>query len=550
MADLKAGFYNAVMVDNSPDRTYNATDVNEHLKGLVSDNGIYATISNACQVTTGTGMKVVVKTGRGKVNNHWFNVESDTTLDIEAADVVLNRIDSIVIKNSETDRKITLEVKKGTLATNPVAPNLTRTESEYEICLANVLVNKNTTAITTSMITDTRPNNEVCGWITGLIEQMDTTTLFNQYQESQSNFINTKTTEYNTWQTNQQNNFNTWFNDIKDDVAATSLYREYQSLYRSNIVGQTVIDIPTSINYVHNGLDVLNVFINGQRLLKNVEYTISSDGSYITLTSPLDVATQDVEFVNKKSVSGTVAESVVVQVESLQNNVDKLSSCSYVVTGTNDNVTISNMVKNFMDGTGDYSSVANNASMKINVIGTINVETLIDSQMIFDFNSTVSSNRKCVIDFSNATIKAPASPITKQDIFVVFSCNGDITIENANIEIGNYNATTIYAFHGGEYKNCKVNISNTIATTIYGAWGCNDINNSILNINGSNTVYGVYSTDKCVFNNIVVTGTNNYAMYSSKGIYFGNKGSGGYYLKESSKELFNDGFEEVIEKGV
>lgn len=95
--ELKSGFYNAVMVDGEPDRTYNAEDVNEHLEGLVSDSGIYANISTACQVLQGTGMQVIVKAGRGKVNNHWFKVETDTTIDISTADVILNRIDRIAV---------------------------------------------------------------------------------------------------------------------------------------------------------------------------------------------------------------------------------------------------------------------------------------------------------------------------------------------------------------------------------------------------------------------------------------------------------------------
>lgn len=536
MADLKAGFYNAVLVDSVPDRTYNATDINEHLKGLVSDDGIYATISDACQVTTGTGMNVVVKTGRGKINNHWFEIESDTTLTIDAADVVLNRIDSIVVKHSDTDRKITLEVKKGTLATNPIAPELTRTESEYEICLANVLVNKNVTAITTSMITDTRPNNEVCGWITGLINQIDTTTLFNQYEAAQNDFINNKTEEYNTWEETQQNTFDTWFEGVKQDVESTSLYREYQAVYRSNIKGQSVIDIPTSINYSNNGLDVLNVFINGMRLLKDVEYTINSNGTSITLTTPLDVATQDVEFVNKKSVSGTVAESVVVQVEKIQATVDDLSSCSYVATGTDDNIAISNIVKNFLNGTEDYSGVADNASMKINVSGSLKCDNLIEEQMVFDFNSTVTSNRRITIDFGNSTINIPASPTTKQNIFAVFSCEGDVTIENANIKIENYNATTIYGFHGGSLKCCKLIIDSSNATTIYGAWGCRWISDSNINTFSATNNYAVYQCNQCN-SNIINSGT--YTLYSSSGIFIGNMLSGEKNLTGTSIDLGN-----------
>lgn len=544
MAELKCGFYNAVMVDGIPDRTYNADEINDFLEGLVSRNGVFATVSTACQVTSGTGMQVVVKAGKGMVNNHWFKIDSDITLDIEAADVILNRIDSVVVKHSNVDRKITLEIKKGELATSPVASLLTRNEEVYEICLAKILVSKNITAINNSMITDTRSNNEVCGWITGLINQIDTTTLFNQYETAQNNFIEEQTTEYINWEAGQQANFDTWFNGIKDEVKATNLYREYQAIYNTNISGQSVITIPSSINYVHNGLDVLNVYINGMRLLKDVEYTINSNGTQISLTVPLDVANTDVEFVNKKSIEGTAAESVVVQVENLQEDVDNLSTNIYLATGENDNVKLSNMVKNFLNATEDYSNVSDNASMKINVSGTLTIDSLIDNQMMFDFHGSVASNRKIIIDFANSTIPVMPRVDTKINLLAVFGCEGNVEVHNANVKVENYNATTIYGFHGGVAKNCNLNIDNSTATTIYGSWAGEEVSNSKIKINGAGTVYGVYAVEKCYFNTLTTSSsTTEYAIYSSNGIYVGNTGEGSSkYTGSTSNYIANSGF--------
>lgn len=533
--NLKAGYFNALMTDNTPDRVYNAEDVNERFKGLVSETGVFATVSNACQVVPGTsGLKVIVKSGRGYVDNHYFEIESDTEITLTAADVILDRYDAIVIRKSSTNRNIILTVKEGTLATNPTYPTITRTNDITEIFLGYVRVSKNATSITAANITDTRPDNDVCGWITGLINQMDTTTLFNQYQAAQEDFINNQTT-----------NFNDWFDDIKDTVTATSLYREYQAVYRSNTIGQTTITIPTSINYVNNGLDVLNVFINGMRLLKDVEYTINSTGTAITLTTPLDVATQDVEFVNKKSVSGTAAESVVVQVEALEDKVDKLASCSYIATGSSDNIALSNIVKNFLNGTGDYSSAANNASMKISVSGSLGVDTLIENQTIFDFTRTTSSNRSVILDFGNATINIPGSPSTVQSIFVVINCGPGVTIENANIVINTYNANTIYGVHGGIVRNSKIKISNGTAGIIYGVWGADELSNSEVTIDGGTATgmsqYGAYGTDLVCFNRIYVTGKSNTSIYATAGRIIGNEYSGTLNIDSSAVNLGNCG---------
>lgn len=487
--ELKSGFYNAVMVDGEPDRTYNAEDVNEHLEGLVSDSGIYANISTACQVLQGTGMQVIVKAGRGKVNNHWFKVETDTTIDISTADVILNRIDRIVIRYSGTDRNAILTVKEGVLASEPVAPALTRTEEVYEICLANILVNKNVTTISQSAITDTRPDNSVCGWITGLIDQIDTTTLYNQYETAQNEFISEKTVE-----------FANWFETIKDDVRATNLYREYQEVYRSNVVGQQEIEIPSSINYVHNGLDVLNVFINGMRLLKDVEYTINSTGTSITLTTPLDVASQDVEFINKKSVEGTVAESTVLRVETLEEKVAEINKYVYEATGTNDNIILAQKVVNFLNGTGDFSTVTDNASLFIEVHGTLGLNYTSDTAL-FDFQNTNASNRKVYIDFRSATI--PYSQTVNKTTYALFYQDDNVTIIGANVKIDNIAATTLYGFHGGIIKECNVTGTNEDINTFYGAWGCQEISYTNINVTYPNVVYGAYSCTNVLYNKFI-----------------------------------------------
>lgn len=506
--ELKSGFYNAVLVEGEPDRTYNADDINDFLEGLVSNSGVYATVSTACQVLAGTGMQVIIKAGKGIVDNHWFKIESDVTLDIDAADVILNRIDSIVVQHSNTDRKIKLYVKSGALATSPVAPALTRNEEVYEICLANILVNKNVTSITTSMITDTRPNDEVCGWIVGVIKQIDTTTLYNQYETAQNEFIN-----------EQQEEFKNWFTDIQDDVKATNLYREYQAVYTSQTKGEQVITIPSSINYVHNGLDVLNIFINGMRLLKDVEYTISSDGNSVNLAFGLDVVGTDVEFVNKKSVEGTIAESTVLRVEAVEQKVADLSECSYIATGTDDNIKLSNIVKNFLDGT---SGELSNASLRINVTGILNISTLIDDQMAFDFHSTnnTDSARRAIINFGNATIPV-LSNSDSINIFAMFGANNDVIIENANVLIGHYNANTIYGFHGGIVKDSKLGVANGTANTIYGCYSCKEVSNSEITMLTTGTGYGIFASDKVLFNNVdVLNGTS--IQGKSNSIMIGN----------------------------
>lgn len=496
--ELASGFFNAIMQDGVPDRTYNCDDLNEFLKGLVSENGIYAEVSSACQVVASSGMNVVVKTGKGQIGFNWFEIESDTTLEIANSDVVLNRIDRVVIQRSLTNRNTVIYVKQGTLASNPTPPALTRNESVYEIALADILVSKNISAITTALITDQRSNNNVCGWIVGLIEQFDTTTLFNQYEEAQDNFINNQTQSFEDWYDTQTQNFNNWFNSIKDEVKATSLYREYRSLYATVNANEQDISIPSNILFDNNGLDVLEVIINGLVANDN-QYSISDDGTSIHLTSPLSVIGTRVEFVNKKSVEGTVAESTVLRVEALEKKVNDNYNCCYDATGENDNVKLSNMVKDFLNGVGSYAGVQDTSCLYIKVCDVLGITSTIDGN-VFDFNSTATTNRRVIVDFASATIPL----INLSGNIAIMSCTDHISIKHANIKATKRSGQTMYGFYGGHYDDCHINIDCASSTgTCYGAWSCKDVSNSEINLtNVSNTAYGIYECDKSLFNNI------------------------------------------------
>jgi hypothetical protein len=58
---------------------------------------------------------------------------------------------------------------------------MTRTETVKEYCLAYVYIKAGVSQITASVIEDTRANESLCGWVTGLIEQLSSATLFDQF---------------------------------------------------------------------------------------------------------------------------------------------------------------------------------------------------------------------------------------------------------------------------------------------------------------------------------------------------------------------------------
>lgn len=173
---ITSGFFNS---DNG-DRKYNAAQIGRYLQYIVSD-GVYAHNSSSLQVLANDGMEVQVQSGRAMLDHHFMENDAPITLTLSAGGTQ-DRIDGIVMYVDLTERACGIVIKEGTPAASPVRPALTRTDVRKEYMLAAVRVPKLSSAITQSNITDTRADTSVCGWVTGLIKQVDTTTLFNQWQ--------------------------------------------------------------------------------------------------------------------------------------------------------------------------------------------------------------------------------------------------------------------------------------------------------------------------------------------------------------------------------
>ena len=95
-----------------------------------------------------------------------------------------------------TQREITIAVLTGTPSSVPTAPDLTRNSAVYELALADVTVEAAATAVSQLNITDLRPNSAYCGFVSGVISQIDTTGLFAQYQSE----------------------FDSWFSELKNAI--------------------------------------------------------------------------------------------------------------------------------------------------------------------------------------------------------------------------------------------------------------------------------------------------------------------------------------------
>jgi hypothetical protein len=171
------GFYNSL----AGDRTYDATQISQMFDGLIAD-GVYATVGDALAVTIGTGMSVSVGEGRAWFNHTWTKNDGDLILAIDAAEAVLNRIDTVVLEvNSDVaSRANTIKIVKGNPSSTPVAATLINAGTQHQYPLATVYVGAAVTEIILANITNTI-GTVACPFVTGVIDTINVDILLAQW---------------------------------------------------------------------------------------------------------------------------------------------------------------------------------------------------------------------------------------------------------------------------------------------------------------------------------------------------------------------------------
>ncbi len=402
-----SGYYNSI----NGDRKYNAETMSRYFAGLFS-RGVLQNYKGKFTVKPGDGMSVVIPTGKAYFSDgKWIENTSDIVLDIDASDVILNRVDSIVLRSDTNDstRNAAVLLKKGTPAVSPLPPALQNSGGIEELRLCTIAVNKLAKNISQANILNTIPDISECGYVTGLIEQVDTGDLFLQYKQA-----------YEEFRSDSQKRFDDWFADVKETMSKSTLIRQYTSHYATTKNNETVI--PIQIPQYAPVLDVLNVFINGLKLINDLEYTKTADR--ITLKMPLEVG-QIVDFEVFKSVDGSQAETVVQQVYDLQQLTNQHSG----KIRTLESVTADSGWQKLKLGSGVTEYNAATYPVRCRKIGKqVFIEGLISNTVAL--NTTVATIPDGYRPAKNQIITVPVSKqTTGRSATLIFFATGEIKIE-------------------------------------------------------------------------------------------------------------------------
>jgi hypothetical protein len=161
----------------------------------------------------------------------------------------------------------------GEAAADPDYPTATWTDSVKELVLAYIYVSAGATSISQSDITDAR-SLDVCGWVTGLIEQISIENLYLAWVD-----------KFNQYYVAMEENYEAWFDMLTEDLNVSTYIRKFKK--RAVLTsGEDNNHIPLDItNYTYNTDDVVRVYINGLYGSEDIDWSLD------TSTTPPEIIT-------------------------------------------------------------------------------------------------------------------------------------------------------------------------------------------------------------------------------------------------------------------
>lgn len=300
---IKSGFYDSI----NHDRLYGADDFSDYFEGLISD-GIYAGIGKEFRVfADGSTMGVQVDTGRAKILNKYVRNTDILEVEIDAADSENPRWDAVCVSVNldEAYRNGYIDVHKGTPAADPQKPDVPDTDSAKLFVLAYVYVPAQATVINAENVNDNRGAAN-CPYVVGIT---GTENIVNVVQEAAtnaqtqiaasatnaqsqvSNFVTDTQSEVNAFVANAQtqvdtfitdsgkdlqnleSSFNTWWDNQKQNKI--KLLEDIRQYVDKNAAGSIQISKDRySLDDEIAGTAIMNVYRNGLRMVRYVDYTL------------------------------------------------------------------------------------------------------------------------------------------------------------------------------------------------------------------------------------------------------------------------------------
>lgn len=310
---ISYGFYNSIQHD----RKYNAVQMSQIFDGIIND-GIYMGFKDHFAVSPGSGMKVIVSSGRAWFNHTWTYNDSALIVDLDPASAGLNRIDliALVVDISDEVRANSIQVIKGDpIGSTPVKPVVEDTDTKFYHPLAYVTISASTTQITEGMIENCIGADHRTPFVTGIIETIDATELIASWGAEWEDYKIAKRTDYEAWiakqqrdmtawEANFQNSSEVWFRDWSRnrDAEFTQWFNRMKGQLSTDAAGhlqneidQLISDMFDSENDMHN--KHIEFFNNSEGDTERILETNLDTGATKETTFGMDEEGHDLVFV-------------------------------------------------------------------------------------------------------------------------------------------------------------------------------------------------------------------------------------------------------------
>lgn len=264
------------------DRIYNAKDWADYFAPLFK-SGVF---NGDLQVTANDDMTVTINTGYAWIDGYAYHLTEPITVNLETASGNMNRIDNIKIRLDLSNRWVLHDQDTGNYYQGAaVAKDPEITATVHDLIIARVSVPAGTTAITQDMITDTRMDDTLCGWVCGAVDQIsfdqikaqfdvffakyeadiksdyaDYLTNISSLETQAQTSYDAMTAQFETYENEQEKEFEAWVASIKDildgNVAGNLLLlidEKMQKVTVGTIDGKAYLDIEEGLNLALSG---------------------------------------------------------------------------------------------------------------------------------------------------------------------------------------------------------------------------------------------------------------------------------------------------------
>lgn len=211
---VSSGFFNSL----NGDRKYNAAQMSAIFDGLIID-GVFASIGTAFAVKAAGGLTVNIGVGKAWFDHTWTVNDSILPMTAPEAEVLLDRIDAVVLEvnGTESVRENTIKFVKGNPSSAPSRPTLTNEGNVHQYPLCYIYRKYGTAVINQADITP-MVGTESTPFVTGILQTISLDELLGKWQDELDRFTDARSQEVDDWIAQEESDFTTWFDKMKADL--------------------------------------------------------------------------------------------------------------------------------------------------------------------------------------------------------------------------------------------------------------------------------------------------------------------------------------------